>query len=167
MSLKGKVAIVLVALVIMVLAALFLSARNATRSEFGRVFSPLNERQIERIFNNDFEALHSIVIYLFNSEYDTLSINRGEQGIEKITDAEVIETIRRLGERGFQVIAKDRSVISFNSFAILSEVSTGIVFSVGRPTGNEIQFLTRLESFSEPNWYFFEADFNEWRARNR
>ena len=30
-----------------------------------------------------------------------------------------------------------------------------------------ISFLTKLEPMSEDGWYYYEADYNKWRANNR
>lgn len=47
----------------------------------------------------------------------------------------------------------------------LSDVACGIAYSID---GKEIdiEYLTESVPLSEENWYYYVADFNEWRVRN-
>ena len=44
-------------------------------------------------------------------------------------------------------------------------MGAGIVYTIDgiKPS---LQFLTKLEKLDRNNWYYYEADFNEWKRLN-
>jgi len=156
--------ILIIVLIMMVIPLIFLTACGP---------APLSEEQIETIFERDYELLFAVVSYLKNSDLNEVFIVYWTQDIEKITDAEIVEAIYTLKTLGFRSIGKRENTIRFQSFPQSgglirgSGFMSGIAYSIdGRePTG--INFLTRLEPLSAPNWYYYEDDYNEWRDRNR
>ena len=42
----------------------------------------------------------------------------------------------------------------------------GIAYSINKTDKPVIEFLTELEQLSENGWYYYKADYNEWRTTN-
>ncbi len=134
--------------------------------------SPIGKEKMETIFTKDQELLTNVTNYLTNSGYDTVYIPSTMESGEmsnagttvKIDDIEVATTINTLKKRGYSVIGRDGNTIHFQRWANLDN-GCGIAYSIN---GNEptLQFLTKLEPMTEPNWYYYEENYNEWRTRN-
>lgn len=134
---------------------------------------PIGKEKMETVFTKDHELLTTITNYLANSGYDSVyipsTIESGEMSnagrTVKIDDVEVVTAINTLKKRGYSVIGKDGNTIHFQRWSNLDN-GRGITYSIN---GNEptLQFLTKLEPLPEPNWYYYEEDYNEWRIRNK
>ena len=131
---------------------------------------PINEIKMEKIFNNDKRYLNIVVEYFQNYEdvYITDTMDSAEISIGgsyiKIDNKIVIESIDYLKKHGYSVIDKENNAICFQRWSNL-DCGRGIAYSIN---GSEpiLQFLTKIEQLSDPNWYYYETDFNEWRRRN-
>jgi len=139
----------------------------------GGVFSqPIGKEKMVKIFDEDHELIAIVTNYLANSGYEKVYIPSTTESGEmsnsgtsvKIDDVEVVEAINTLKKRGYSVIGKDSNTIHFQRWSNLDN-GRGIAYSIN---GNEptLQFLTKLEPLSEPNWYYYEEDFNEWKMKN-
>lgn len=149
----------------------------AVRSLIEIFLPPPSEEKMERIFNRDQEDLVTIKNYFVDSEYSEIFINEssyikhpnmmdaGSQiGDVEIKDADVLEAIKRLFEKhGYKIISKSGNTIEFCEWTRLADNSRGIAYSINGIDEPEIDFVTRLEPLDEEGWYYYEADFNEWR----
>ena len=140
----------------------------------GGIFNfPIGKEKMETIFEKDQELLVVITNYFVDSGFENIYIyddmETGEISINGehiiVNDAKVVEAISTLKSRNYSVISKNGNTIIFQRWSNLDN-GRGITYSVD---GNEpeVQFLTRLEHLSEPNWYYYEEDFNEWRIREQ
>ena len=138
----------------------------------GFFLPPIDQDKMERIFLGDREYLIRVKNYIADVDCDDVYIsatmNMGEIHISgenmQIEDDEVSESFEKLKKRGYRVISKDGNTINFLRWSNLDN-GRGVAFSID---GSEpkLQFLTKLEPLSEPNWYYYEEDFNEWKRRN-
>ena len=136
---------------------------------------PISEERMEKILNKDYDLLVTVTNYFVNSDYESITIlsdtPKGEMSIKgdkvKIEDTEVVQAINNLQSRGYDVIAKDGDIVSFQRWSIMNN-DRGIAYSVdgGAPTSQALQFLTKVEPMTVPNWYYYEQNFNEWRLEN-
>ena len=143
-------------------------------------FSPPNKSKAERTFEQDKTDILLITEYLINSDYAEIFINKARiaqqtgtmfTGIEtrdvKIEDEAVVNAIDWLGKRGYSIMDKTENTIYFQRWTRFKDFGSGIAYSINGKDEPELQFLTKLEPLSEDGWYYYEADYNEWRVRNR
>lgn len=138
----------------------------------GFFFPPITQEGMEKHFQNDKEYIFVVNEYLVNSKYGEIYIPSTMESGEmsnagtpvKINETEVVTAINTLKKRGYSVIGKDGNTIHFQRWSNLDN-GRGVAYSVN---GNEptLQFLTKLEPLTEPNWYYYEENYNEWRTRN-
>ena len=131
----------------------------------GGAFSPpIGKEKMEKIFDEDRELLFIVTNYLISSDYEIAYIppdmKDGEIYISgdyaEIEDVEIIKAINKLKERGYKGISIEDYTIHFQRWSNLDK-GRGIAYSIdgSEPT---LQFLTKLEPLSEPNWYYYEED---------
>ena len=127
---------------------------------------PISEERMEKILNKDYDLLTTVTDYLANSGYESVYIPSYTTDV-KIEDAEVVQAINSLQSRGYDVISKDGDIISFQRWSIMNN-DRGIAYSVdgSAPTSQALQFLTKVEPMTVPNWYYYEENYNEWRLEN-
>jgi len=117
----------------------------------------------EKYFNKDKEDIILITDYLVNSSSKSISIY--DTDIITIKDEEVKEAFYRLFEKKYYAINKNNNTIEFMIWSRGMDFRSGIAYSINEeePT---IEYLTNLVPLSEAGWYFYEADYNEWRLHN-
>ena len=78
--------------------------------------------------------------------------------------SDILSALEHLQNRGYSLISKRRNTVKFILWNRLSDVACGIAYSID---GNEIdiEYLTESVPLLEENWYYYVADFNQWRAR--
>ena len=138
----------------------------------GGFFNPQpTKEQIVKEFQDEIVLINTVRDYLLVLEYDevyipdtnekgTMFVGLGNGDIN-IGDETVVGAISRLWGKGYSVIEKNNNTISFQRWSNLDN-GIGLAYSItgGEPT---LQFLTKLEPLNEPNWYYYEEDFNEWK----
>ena len=141
---------------------------------FMRIISPLSQKEIKKDFVKNYNYIIIVTNYFINSEYDDIYINKtmgigimftSTYGDVYIDDTEVAKAIGILKLKGYSAIGKEGSTIYFQRSTRLMDFGNGVAYSID---GSEpqLQFLTKLEPLSKPNWYYYEEDFNEWKKRN-
>ena len=184
---KKKVVIAFICISVYLLLAVlifqvpFLRRQCMSVKDFIEAFlPPPSAEKMERIFNRDQDDLFTIKDYFVESEYSELRIdissytkhpdmiNAGREiGDVEIEDAEVLDAIKRLFEQhGYESISKDGNTIEFHEWSALLDNSRGIAYSINGIDEPEITFGTKLEPLDEEGWYYYEADYNEWRKRH-
>ncbi len=128
---------------------------------------------IEKYLQRDKANFDIIIKYFINSSYEEIYIdkinlksgtmftgaNTGNIIIEDKNVQGAIEFL--LTKRKYRAIGKDGNTIYFQKWVML-ENERGIAYciDVDKPS---IEFLTKTESLSEDKWYYYEANYNEWR----
>ena len=133
----------------------------------------LSQKGTEEDFSKNRDNIIIVTNYLVNSKYESIIITTSDfdgtmyvnlDGDIAIEDQQVLEALDELLKpNNYKTIGRYKNAIDFIRSSTL-DFSSGIVYSMD---GNDpqLQFLTRLEPLSEPNWYYFEEDFNLWRER--
>jgi len=132
----------------------------------------------EKMFADDYEELSSIAGYFTSLKYKRVSIpNDIEPGMMsvdytgdiKIEDTDILRAVATLMVRGYQHMDKTGNAVHFERWSMM-EHGGGIAYSIdgtiitdGDRSG--LDFLTRLEPLSEPDWYYYEVNYTEWRRR--
>ena len=134
---------------------------------------PISKEKMTDIFNKDQTLLLDVAQYLANSDYEDVYIHdiiKNNKisitgGYIEIKDENVIKTINTLIKNGYSAIEKTGNTISYQRWSNLDN-GRGIACSID-DSEPEMQFLTKIEPLSEPNWYYYEEDFNEWKRRDK
>ena len=128
--------------------------------------------------------LLAVVEYLINVGYDRITVRPIGRDVRRshvdeielfmfetrswipVDNKEVCYSLNALFDAGYQSITKSENFIRFVRWAGL-DVGRGLVYSIDGsiPDETDIQFLTFIEPISEPRWFFYVSDFNEWRSR--
>ena len=110
-------------------------------------------------------TLSNISNYLIKNGIDELYINLNEYNEEvQIGDRNIMEEIEKLTNKRYLVIEKNDNTIVFMRWSNLNS-GRGFVYSINGSIP-ELQFLTYLKECSEPNWYYYEEDFNKWKSEH-
>lgn len=85
-----------------------------------------------------------------------------------IEDRTVRETIEALWESGISDIRKNTKAnsISFEIWRSFQEVDCGVAFSVDGIHAPSVEFMTQVEPLTERGWYYYVADYNQWRIEH-
>jgi len=139
---------------------------------------PMNRGQVEKYFERNKELILLATGYLFDFECDSIFISSSEEegymyisGTEggkkriQIDNPDAAMSIATLRGDGYTVISKDKGVISYKCYPTMLSKSYGFAYS-GDGSKPTVQFITKLEWLSEPDWYYFETDYEKWRSRN-
>ena len=158
------------------LLAMLLLVLSKPFSVFLFQMTPLwqGQNEMEKDFITNKEQIYLINNYLVESTYDSLFINDLSEGsafsgLERgdipIDSTEVVDAMKQLRKRGYSVIRKRGNCVSFIRWRN-KDNARGVVYSIDGHTPNEssIQYLTKLEPIKESGWYYYEADYNEWRV---
>ena len=143
--------------------------------------TPASRGNIERRFNKNMTDIFLIVDYIIDLDYDSVSIYSpidgdvdnqiifagSRYGDIPIDKDEVVDVLKRLQNNKFSTIIKKNNVIWFSCWSTMDK-SRGIVYSIDGniPDNLSLQFLIRIEELTEPNWYYYEQDFNEFKKRD-
>lgn len=137
---------------------------------------PPDKNDTEKYFERDKEDLVLVTEYFANCDYTNIYITKSNYekgkmftgvstGDIKIEDKAVIKAINRLiKRRNYKMIERTGNTIYFEKW-FFGEESHGIAFSVNGKDKPVIEFLTELEPLSENGWYYYEADYEEYRTR--
>jgi len=176
-----KKIIFIVSICLVLVAILCLTTLPGCVLVSGIIVGPaISINKMERIFIEDYELLSNAVhclIEIKDLEYDSIYIDDTMKNGEisnagkhvEIKDIEMIKVINTLKRKGYKIIHKNENVIRFERWSRF-ENERGIVYSIdgSKPSDDAkgIQFLIESVPLSEPNWYYYEADYNEWRVHN-
>jgi hypothetical protein len=154
-----KVTLIVLAVIVVILVAgvIFLHILFPT---------PLSKEATEQDFVKNQDSILLVTDYLIKlkdtSIYFSISDSNGYAAIE---EAQVANAIKKLFSNGYSAIFKSGNTIHFQRSTRFTDFGSGVAYSID---GSEpqLQFLTKLEPLSEPNWYYYEEDFNEYKKLN-
>lgn len=131
----------------------------------------------DKIFERDYDEIIQVVNYLNSLEdlHDPHISVRDENGVlshgygdkMQIPDEDIKDTISLLFRKGYDYIGKDGNTIYFVRWThYVFGWDKGFALSIdgSGKIGLDIQFLTVQEELSEPDWYYYVSDYNEWRS---
>jgi len=136
--------------------------------------SALSKEATEKDFIKNYDHVKIVTDYFAGSKYNEMSIRHtgdghtifaNADGYITINDVKVIDAISSLFENGYKVIAKSDNSVHFLRSSPTMDFGSGVVYSIdgSEPT---LEILTKLEPLAEPNWYYYEQSYNEWRMPN-
>jgi len=145
----------------------------------------INHTRMKNIFVEDYVFLRKIVDYFIYSEHTSFFI-RFEDDFDDvlINNDDVVIALETLRARGYFSIHRQDNIIYFQRSSRGRHFGNGIVYSIDGVEPNygvnprspfygsaeeptQIMFLTKLEPLIKSNWFYYEADFREWRLRYR
>ena len=143
---------------------------------FSAIYSlkPPDKNKMEKYFKRDNADIILITdyfidssnpeIYVRKSDFKDGKILTGDNMLyEKIENEAVIKAIGRIFKKqGYSVIGKNNNTIYFQKWSMFEE-DRGIAYSINGNDKPIVEFLTKLEPLSKNGWYYYEADYNEWR----
>jgi len=126
--------------------------------------------KMEKYFKRDKDDIVLIAEYFADSNSESFhltDLNFHSTNYNKtINDEKVVKAFTQLFEkRGYSVISKNGNTIYFQKWTRGADLGIGIAYSINGEDKPILDFLTKLEPLSEKNWYFYEADYNEWRIK--
>ena len=137
---------------------------------------PPDKEKMEKCFQQDRDDLNVIADYLSNLEYSYVSIDESnvESGVmftgaytfyQKIDDKTVLKSLKRLlNNKNYTAIGKNGNTVFFEKWNFLQK-ERGIAVSVNKKEPPSVEFLIKSEPLSEIGWYYYEADYEEYRNR--
>lgn len=143
------------------------------------------DKKIKKEFYDNYDRISCITKILEETSYSQINIQSvdyiyddgnfgtwyvrddetGIGGVEKISNVELLEMLNEIFlERKYQVVNKKDKTISFQLWANL-DAAEGVAY-VSSGEAPSIEFLTKYEELDKENWFYYEADFNEWKLKN-
>ncbi len=128
--------------------------------------TPLSKKATENEFIKNQDSFILIVNYLVNCDEDSIYIpNIDVKAYTDIDNLQVASAIKVLFSKGYSVISKDGNTIHFQRSTRFRDFGSGVAYSLDG-SDPQLPYLIRLETLSEPNWYYYEEDFNEYKKLN-
>lgn len=137
---------------------------------------PADDKGVEEVFERDYSSLVDIVSYLLSLEESTVYIKCNPVRVideygdpMEFTDLQTERLVNELAEKGYNRITKKRDIVVFYVWKkpLYDEFEAGFGYSDdGMVDSSAVIFLTYQQPLSKENWCYYEADYNEWRARN-
>ena len=133
----------------------------------------MSQKAIEKDFIKNKDDIILVTDYLIKLKYinmSTYSADKGETMYADgeriiIDDSDIYDAIIRLMKQKGSMITKDVNIIYFQRSSNL-DFGNGVVYSINGTEPKRERFFTKLVPLSEPNWYYYEDDYNEWRRRD-
>ena len=83
----------------------------------------------------------------------------------EISDDAVFSAVQQLFEsKAYIDIDKHGNTIIFLQWANVHDIGCGIAYSTNHIDYPSVEYCTELVPLSEPGWYYFVYDFNQWRV---
>ena len=126
------------------------------------------EEKAEKDLTQGKKHFEAVASYLLNNDHDYVYFLDDSgyvyEGYKKaIEDKSVAESLKYLfNEKDYKSITKDGNTIRFVKWTRFNDFEAGICFVTdGVPL---VEFLTSTTPLSVNGWYYYEADYNEWRS---
>lgn len=134
---------------------------------------PETTDDIDAIFEQDYVLIDKVTSYMLTLEESRVHVKcqqkeiTGELGSPmKFQSSEMEQIIEELKNKGYYHITKRANVLRFDIWrrVVGTEFEAGFAYSIdGSGDLSEISYLTYQRPLSKENWYYYEADYNEWR----
>ncbi len=127
-----------------------------------------NKDKAEKHLKKYFDDFVVVVDFFSKTGNEIIPCSTNRDALFRRTgDKEVSDALRRLFRfRKFQLIGKNNSGVYFEYQGFGSECEKGLIFSSHKNEKPGMEYLTKLTPLSADDWYYYEADYNEWRAQN-
>ncbi len=135
---------------------------------------PPSEEEIYAIFQESHSDIQIVANYLLAMEYKVIFYPTSEG--EVFADFERIPLDNSINDATYSLMKKyklirfskrlDDNALVFKMWTDQLECECGVVYAINNNKVPHIQYLTLLEPLPEVGWYYYVADYNEWRANN-
>ena len=132
----------------------------------------IDSADVNATFEEDIDDLQVVADYLCDFDYDYITIrdSKGTMGVgggEKVSidNDEIKQTIKTLFKKGYCYLAKVCDTIKFHRWdkSFDMEFQAGFAFVYDGSEDLDISFVVHQEPLSKDNWYYYEANYNEYR----
>jgi len=132
----------------------------------------IDSADVNATFEEDIDDLQPVADYLCDFDYDYVIIENSKDimivdGGERkpIANVDVKEIVESLFSKGYQRLAKNYNTIKFHRWdkSFDMEFQAGFAFVCDGSEDLDISFVIHQEPLSKDNWYYYEANYNEYR----
>ena len=130
---------------------------------------------IDAVFERDYALMDEAVSNLSALEESRVWIKCQQKEVTfefgdpmELQSSRMEQIVENLKNKGYYHITKDQKIVIFDVWRRLvgTEFEAGFAYSIdGSGDLSEIAYLTYQRPLSKQNWYYYEADYNEWRRR--
>lgn len=140
---------------------------------------PPDVASVEEHFRNNQEDIQTVVDFIINLEYSSISIDTADGTMladletVEIEDEDVNNAIKRLLGRTlgnssqYYSIYRSLNTIDFSQWSSPQDIGCGVAYSISGEFPPIIQYCTELVPLSEEGWYYYVDDYNAWRTGKR
>ena len=135
---------------------------------------PPDKEKTEEYLQGDKDDLIIVVDFLNNLDYSFVHIDESniENGTmftgaytreQKIENKTVLKALKKiLNSKNYEKIVKNDNTVYFQKWSFLQQ-ERGIAFNTNEEESLSVEYLIKSGTLSEPGWYFYEADYEEYR----
>ena len=132
----------------------------------------IDSADVNATFEEDIDDLQVVADYLCDFDYDYVIIEDSKgtmivDGGEKVSidNDEIKQTIKDLLNKGYRCLSKNYDTIEFDRWdkSFDMEFQAGFAFVYDGSEDLDISFVVHQEPLSKDNWYYYEANYNEYR----
>lgn len=140
---------------------------------------PPDVASVEEHFRNNQEDIQTVVDFIINSEFSSVSISTADgtmlADLERveIENEDVNSAIKRLlghkpgDRRQYYSIYRSLNTIEFSQWSNSHDIGCGLAYSISGEFPPIIQYCTELVPLTEEGWYYYIDDYNSWRTGKR
>lgn len=143
------------------------------------IMEPHKKIKFEAIFLECYEDIETVVDFMIISEYETIIINaESRTGLyskdgyhyeseELVLDTKMETAVNRLLKVGFKQIVKSGNTIQLGQAHWLFSIDHGVACAINGQDLPDIDYVTELIPTEKEGWYYYVADFNQWRLEQK
>lgn len=124
---------------------------------------PMTPKIAQRDYNKYKEEFNVVAQYISNNNIRDFYINANDD--IDISDESAYKALSSLIKAGYSPIGIEENTLYFQKYATL-DCGKGIMYSIDGELPY-MQFLTDTKGLSTEDWYYYEDDFNKWRAEHK
>ena len=129
-----------------------------------------DETFVQKKLTKNYDSICVITNFLANSEYNHIYIREADGTMladlqeRQIDNNEVLIAVRRLLNGGKYIyIYKSGNTIHLLQWLSIKDRGCGIAYTISQEGLPEVNYATEFIPLSEPGWFYYVYDYNEWR----
>lgn len=133
---------------------------------------PPTVETVEERFNENYDDILAVVSFMANSGYEKIQIRNCSEKMYAdlkwvaITESSInAATKELLGTELYKGIYKRGNTIEVLQWTSSQSVSCGIAYTINGIDPPDIQYMTEIVPLAKDGWYYYVADYNEWRLQ--
>ncbi len=137
--------------------------------------TPPTANEVYEKFSENKESIQIIVDFILENESEEVLIIPEDKEVMidfvryPIVDEKLLNALKQLKGAGYEykAIGRNETTISITQWRGQKDISCGIAYSIDGESIPDVQFATQLEEMQDDGWYYYVADYNEWRKGTR